>query len=629
MRHTLKMILAATTALYALPAFALEDDDDVVVTATRLATPTQRLPADVDVIDVEDALDHGATNVAEALSDVAGLDVVRSGGFGQQTSLFSGGANSNHTLVLLDGVRLNDPSSPGAAFDAGQDLLGDLSRIEIVQGPMSAIFGSDAIGGVINMLPRRGGDGAFNARLDIAGGSFATTNARVGIDGTVGALRYAVTGEAYATEGYDLVPERMSTHVGNADGAESVTYAGVFDIALSRRLALDVLLRRRESRADFDAFVFPPPTFAEQRRDDADLEIARNDLTLAKLGAHWRINDSLSLRANGGEFRQQREEADGGVTTSSYYGQRRFTDLTLDWRTPGYGVVAGVETQTEEADIDQGFAAVDARQEHRGAFVTAQNTRGRWMLTGAVRVDDFDGFGVQTTWRAGATLHLNDGARIYGAYGTSFRAPTLYERFVFFGDPNLDPELGRGWEIGADISISAFGRADGAEFGVLYRRQDIDDLIDFNASFSYANIDKAEIESAEARAVLRPLSWLTVQAAYTYADAQDATARTPLLRRPQDAWRVALEMEHGRFSGFLGWRWAGERADQLYGDDGVSAGIGTSPAYGVWRASASWRVSQSVQVFIAADNLTDERYEPVNAFAGAPHSVSFGVRLRP
>jgi vitamin B12 transporter len=226
MRYVFKAALLAAVSFTTLPAHAEDGDDDIVVTATRQPTEAERLPADVDVIDAEAALSRGLSNVADALADVPGLNVVRTGGIGQQASLFSGGANSNHTLVLFDGLRINDPSTPGSSFDAGQDTLGGLSRIEIVQGPMSAVFGSDAIGGVVNILPRRGGEGPLNAQLDVWGGSFNTLAATAGIDGSIGALRYAVTGEGYASDGYDLVPARMSTRTGDADGANSATIAG-------------------------------------------------------------------------------------------------------------------------------------------------------------------------------------------------------------------------------------------------------------------------------------------------------------------------------------------------------------------------------------------------------------------
>lgn len=637
MRYLYKSALLAAASLTALPAHAQNATDaDIVVTATRLPAKAERLPADVDVIDVNEARSRGIDNVADALAESPGMNVMQSGGFGQQTSLFSGGANSNHTLVLLDGLRLNDPSSPGSSFDAGQDTLGGLSRIEVVQGPMSAVYGSDAIGGVVNFIPRRGGDGPLNAELDVWGGSFSTMAASAGIDGTLGNLRYAITGEGYVTDGYDLVPERMATHTGDEDGAESATFTGVFDLAVTDALSVDLLVRHRTARADFDPFNYESSfPYREFRADNPDLEIAQNDLTVARLGATWRFSESVSLRASGGTLEQERVEQDGGFTTSAYEGDRRFGDLTLDWKAGDTGVLSnagiavGIETQTEEVNIDQGFATVVAEQDHQGAFATAQADVANITLTGAVRVDDFEGFGTETTWRVGASINVIEPVRVYAAYGTSFRAPTLYERFIYFGNPNLDPERGTTWEVGTDARFSAFGQNEGLEFGLLYRSSEIEDLIDFNSFFSYANIDQADVDSAEARVALRPTSWLTARLSYVYTDAQDAVANTQLLRRPESVWMASLDYNNGPLSGQLGWRRVGERADQIYGDDSFYAGVGNTPEYDVFRASVAWELTSGAQIYVAADNLADEDYEPVNGFAGAPRNVMVGVRLRP
>ena len=188
--------LLAASALIA-PAYAQDKQDDIVVTATRVETPVRDLPADVTVIDAEDALSHGQTTLSQALEDTPGLGVVQSGGLGQQTSVFASGTNSYHTLVLFDGINVNDLTSPNSAFDGGQDQINSISRIEVVEGPMSAVFGSDAVGGVINQIARHSGAGPLNARLAFAAGSFETLNATAGIDGTLGNFRYAITGEAF------------------------------------------------------------------------------------------------------------------------------------------------------------------------------------------------------------------------------------------------------------------------------------------------------------------------------------------------------------------------------------------------------------------------------------------------
>lgn len=644
MRYAFKAALFAAVSLSAaVPAWAEDVDDELVVTATRVATPIANLPADVTVIDAEAALSRGQTTLSQALDDTPGLGLVQAGGIGQQTSLFAGGANSYHTLVLFDGLRINDPSTPNSSFDAGQDQINGLSRVEIVEGPMSAVFGSDAIGGVINMIPRRGRDGALNARMDVAAGSFETVQAAAGIDGTLGHFRYAITGEAFATDGFDLVPERIVTHTGSEDGAESSAITGVFDLQLTQNFSLDLLARHREARADIDVFDFEfVPPFREYRDDSADAEIAQNALTLARLGATWAFSDALSLRVTAGGIDQDRAQERFGALTDSFSGQRRFADVALDWRAGDVGalrdvaVVAGVGGEREEVAIAQGFgfpppfAFTRAEQEQAGAFATAQGRAGLVTLTGAVRVDDYEGFGAQTTWRVGASVDVSEQARIYGAYGMSFRAPSLYERFSSAGTPGLAPERGKSWELGAQARFGAFGQPIGIELNALYRHTALDDMIDF-AGFTYANVDEAQIDTAEARVALRPTDWLTLHGGYIYTDAQDTVANMQLLRRPEDVWLASADVTHGALTGRLSWRNVGARQDFLYGDDsfGVASLIGEAPQYDVVRASLGYAFSPSVQAYLAADNLLDETYEAASGIASAPRNVMVGLRLRP
>lgn len=642
MQSKFRIALLAATAL-AAPAYA-QDADDLVVTATRVETPVRDLPADVTVIDVADALSRGQTTLAQALEEAPGLGVVSSGGLGQQTSIFAGGANSYHTLVLFDGIRLNDPSTPNSSFDGGQDQINGLMRLEVVEGPMSAVFGSDAIGGVVNMIARRGGDGSLNARLDFVAGSFETVGVAAGIDGTLGNFRYAITGEGFVTDGFDLVPERMVTHTGEEDGAESSAFTGVFDLQVTPRFSVDLLARHRRSGAEIDVFDFEfVAPYRETRVDSADAEIGQNDVTVARLGATWDLSDALSFRASVGGVDQDRVSNRFGALTDSFTGERRFADLTLNWRAGNVGglhdvaIIAGVVGEREKAHIAQGFgfpppfSFTNAEQDQTGGFVTAQGRAGAISLTGAVRVDEFEGFGTQTTWRIGASFDLSEMARVYGAYGTSFRAPSLYERYSSAGVPDLDPEQGESWELGGDLRFGAFGQDLGLELNALYRHTNLKDMIDF-FGFTYANIDEAEINTAEVRAAIRPTSWLTLHGAYIYTDAQDTVTNTELLRRPQDVWTASANITQGAFIGRLSWRSVGDRQDFLYGDDSFGAAgppyTGVVSEYDVVRASLGYEFSPNVSAYVAADNALDETYEAANGVTSTPRAITVGLRLR-
>lgn len=623
MRHVFKTALLAASSLLIADVCAQELDEEVVVTATRTHAAKDRLPAEIVVIDAGEARGRGLLTLDAALADTPGLQAPRTGPMGQQASLFSSGSESNHTLVLFDGVRLDDPSTPEGIFDAGQDLLGDAGRIEIVRGPMSALYGSGALGGVVNVLPRRGGEGAFNPRLEAAFGSFDTISATAGMDGTLGRLRYAVTADSFASNGYDIVPERIATHTGERDGAAMTTLTGVFDFAASDSIALDLLVRERQAHADYD------PGFFGNIGENPDAQVRQNDTRLWRLGASSTPAQAFTLRLAGGMLTTDRVLEDAGVTGDEYHGERAFAEVSAGWRGANWSVLIGAEQEDEDIEAVSFGASIDGEQTHRGAYATAHGDIGPLAVTAALRRDAFDGFGAQTTWRAGVAYNFATGARIYAAYGTSYRAPSLYERFVpFFGAAGLEPESATSWEIGGESSFAMFGRADGVAVRALYRGSEVDDLIGF-AGFSYANVDRATIDFAEAQLSIRPFDWLIGRLAYSNTDAQDASTGQALQRRPRRAWSASLAATQGPLSAEISWREIGARLDTTYDDLGLFAGVGGVDAYSLFRATASWTVSESVQVFLSADNLLDETYEPVNGFAGAPRSLLFGIRVEP
>jgi vitamin B12 transporter len=297
-------------------------------------------------------------------------------------------------------------------------------------------------------------------------------------------------------------------------------------------------------------------------------------------------------------------------------------------------IVAGVSAEREEIDVGQGFGFpppfffTTADQDNRGAFVSAQGRLDRLTLTGAVRADEYEGFGVEPTWRIGASYEAFEALHLYAAYGTSFRAPTLYERFVSFGDPDLDAEEARTWEVGADAGWAVFGRDDGLTLAISYRASEIDNLIDFNGFFTYDNVDHAELKATEVRLNARPFEWLTARLAYVHTQTEDTRTGLALLRRPQHAWSASLRAAHGPFSGEASYRSVGERRDELYGDDGFGLGQGDAPSYELIRVSGAYEFRPGIQAYVAVENALDETYEPVNAFAGAPRSVLVGLRLR-
>src|SRR5690606_13010010 len=181
-----------------------------------------------------------------------------------------------------------------------------------------------------------------------------------------------------------------------------------------------------------------------------------------------------------------RESSDAGVLGDVYRGERRFADVSGQWRLGDWTLLGGGSLEEEKINAVSFGSPITGAQEHWGAFVGVQGALGPVDLTGAVRHDDYEGFGGETTWRAGASLDIANAVRLYGAYGASFRAPSLYERFApFFGAAGLRPESATTWEAGAEARFAVFGQENGLELGALYRSSEIEDLIGF-FGFTYA-----------------------------------------------------------------------------------------------------------------------------------------------
>ena len=229
-----------------------DSPENIVVTATRTPSQVANLPAGVTVIDRKTIEERGYVSLTDALAAVPGLRVVQLGGPGSQSSVFIRGTNSNHVLVLRDGVPINDPSDPGGAFNFGVDTLEDVERIEVVRGPLSSLYGSGAIGGVINLITRHGA-GAPHGHLTLAGGNPDQLLAKGDVHGGFGIYDYAASVEGYSTRGFDQTPQRERTiHAGEADGDRSKQAEIDLGATPFKDTRFSVLVRARDAKYGYD-----------------------------------------------------------------------------------------------------------------------------------------------------------------------------------------------------------------------------------------------------------------------------------------------------------------------------------------------------------------------------------------
>ena len=274
MKHRILVLLALAPLA---PAWAQTASiPETVVTATRIPTPQERLPAATTVIDRQIIEERGYVTLADALVSVPGFNIVPSGGIGQTTSGFMRGTNSNHVLVLRDGVPMNDASHPSGAFNFGNTLLGDIERIEVVRGPVSAIYGTSAIGGVINLITRRApADRQAQPYGELAGGTNYTARGVAGVAGTIGNTDYGVTGQSLSTRGSNAMAPRFYNNQGERDGFRSavITARGGVNIGETApanvlgMTRLDGLVITRENRLGQDYAPRDDPNYSGDDRN--------------------------------------------------------------------------------------------------------------------------------------------------------------------------------------------------------------------------------------------------------------------------------------------------------------------------------------------------------------------------
>lgn len=638
------MFWAAATSATAQTAPITEEA--IVVTATRSEAPLDQIPARIDVITREEMEDRGYVTTIDALAATPGINVVQSGGAGTITSVFSRGTNSKHTLALFDGIRLNDASAPNGQYNFGQDTVSGLERIEVVRGAGSAIYGSDAIGGVVNFIPRVGGERPFEPFFETSIGSRKSYRLSAGAAGDVGVISYAITGEHYETAGFNNVPDRFANNLGEDDGSTFDTLTGVADLRLSDWATVRGLLRWRNTEADIDDTALD--RLAHSVEDEYFL---------------WRVGPRFSLLGgrfhidiNGGQVNNERADINNVDVNAAFptsggaEGVRSFANWRNTFEIGDLGVVSGVELtgglewQNDDIETTGGFSAPLARDESNiaGYALLRGRVADRVDLSASVRRDDTDSFGAADIWNVGVVVDLPEiGGRAYASIGTSFKAPTLSERFssssFTLPNPALEPEEGKSWEIGVDVSPLR-GEAS-LTLGATYFDTEIENLIEYRTvnpmtfQGQNQNVGVAEIDGYEAYVEFSPFEMLTLRVDYTYTDARNGLTDARLLRRPPHVWTATAEF--APFEPLLvtvTYLNRGDRIDVLYGDTnpfGLGGGyLGNGPAngYQLLNVAGRYRLSDNLSIFATASNAFDETYEDPNAYRGAPQTFSIGLR---
>lgn len=565
----------------------------IVVTASSVPESLESTPASVTVITRDDIEQQQARDVAGLLREVPGMAIARTGSPGKSTTLFMRGGSSKQALVLWNGVEMNNSYLSG--YDFGQLSTTGVEKIEVIRGPYSALYGSDAVSGVVNVLtaPSRGG-----LEVGVEGGGHGLRN---------GAVSGSVVNKGWTA--YGSAEHRDDDGFAVNDDFSSDTFvAGIsnsFISLLGRHNRYDTGIPRN-ANAGATAFVASP----HRRQSGSETEFSL-PIRFTLAGIHYDIRFADNERNEkfgdpdapfGPEF------GNTDSSTRSVRATAQFAKTTT----------IGAEVERNDVDHVDSFG-LDVRhrsRDSRSLFAEQNRSFGPVQLSAGVRYDHFDAFGSQISPRIGAAWSIG-GSKLRAAYGEGFRAPAIGELYApFFGNPDLDAERSRNVEVGFDHYAKA------ATLSVTAFRSDYDNLITYDiASSRFGNIARSRSRGVEVSA-LRKLGALRGSISYTYLEAIDLATGQQLVRRPRNSGTAMVGWEGRPVAADVILIYAGRRSDVR---ELVPFGNVVNQPYTTADVVLRY-AAQSFSPFVKVENATDRKYQEVFGYPSASRRFIAGIR---
>jgi vitamin B12 transporter len=629
-RRPLFLVFVMSIPVFASGGVARADveavPDTIVVTATRIPTPELQVASSISVVTADEIAARQFQSLPDLLVQVPGLNVVQTGGPGGQTSVFMRGTNSNHTKVLVDGIDVSDPSSPSGTFDFGQFLTQDIQKVEILRGPQSGLYGSDAIGGVINIITKSG-SGPAQLSAGAEAGSFDTFNQFAGISGSADRFHYAANLEHLHSGATPVTPlnllapgeRRIDDYFDNLTGSTKLglDVTDHFDVGLVARYTESHLRLTGENVINFP-LDFPD---AAQSENDTRQYYARATGHLTSFGGgleQWLGIAFTDIKSF---------ETGPDNPESDFFGER----VKFDWQgnirlATDEKLVLGAEHQRDEMTVPLSAATtIDS------GYGELQSSFGDSLFnTVSVRFDDNGRFGGKITYRVAPAYVIQEtGTKIKASVGTGFKAPTLSQMFQnfpdfnFFANPNLKPESSLGYDLGLEQAV----HGGSVRFGATYFRNNIKNLITENADFtSFANVGRTVTSGVESFVSYQPIEELSIRLDYTYTQATDVILHEELVRRPKHkaglntAWRATDRLSLNATVLSVG-PW-------IDGNRDFSIQRLTAPGYTTVNLAASYDLTSHLTAYGRVNNLFDRHYENPIGFLQPSLGAFAGIKAR-
>lgn len=612
------MMIKKISLLTALSATAFSGwaqdsgSDSLVVTANRFQQPVNTVLAPVTVVTRNDIERWQSRSLTDVMRRLPGVDVSQNGGMGQASSLFIRGTSSSHVLILVDGIRLNQAGVSGSS-DLNQFPVAMVQRVEYIRGPRSAVYGSDAIGGVVNIIttPEKAG-----TTLDAGVGSNGYQNYGISTRQRLGEnTRATLLGDYTYTKGFDIVAEGNTGGLRqpDRDGFMNKTLYGALEHDFSQEWSGFVRGYGYSNRTAYEGYYnsFTPNVLVDTRQlysQTWDAGVRFNqDIFHSQLISSYSHTKDYNYDPHLG-----REDASATIDEIKQYNLQWINSVDI-----GHGNVGGgIDWQKQTTQPGTNYIKDGYEIRNTGLYLTALQQFGDFTFEGAARSDDNTQFGQHGTWQGSAGWEFIEGYRFVASYGTAFKAPNLGQLYGFSGNKNLDPEESKQWE----------GAFEGLTAGVTWRlsgyRNDIDDLIDYDNNLrQYYNIGKVRIKGVEATASFET-GLLMHSVGYDYVDARNAITDTPLVRRAKQQVKYQIDTQLYDIDWSLTYHYLGTRYDTDYGaSPSRTVKVG---GVSLWDVAVSYPVTSHLTVRGKIANLFDKDYETVYGYqtAGREYNLS-------
>lgn len=596
--------------------------EPIIVTATRTSIPQSETGSSVSVITAEEIKNQGKHNVVEFLQYVPSVTVSQNSVFGGKSSFYLRGTESGHTLVLIDGVEMNDPISTDRSYNVAHLSADNIEQIEIIRGAQSTLYGSDALGGVINVLTKRGSD-KFDIDIFFEAGSYNTFKESLGISGKASKIDYSFMISQLNTDGISKAAAKPNQNTKmDKDSYKNTSFSSRIGVYSLKKFIFNLYLRNTTTEYDMDdgSFQDDPNRMGDTRAWNSKLEITH----LIQTWWHHKISYSY-MDMKWHDIDAQDEIDTDENDRSSFHGQIQKGESQNNFYIANFDTITvGIEYEQENGEFetkDLSSSTPDITEFKKriiynsGYYIQNQlKLAKKFFFTAGLRIDDHEAFGTDVNYKLSSSyLFKKTGTTIKGNTGTGFKAPTLYQLYSSSGNLKLKPEESISYDIGISQSIIKKHII----FDITYFQNYIRNMIEWELldpdtyKGIYMNKAKVLTQGAESQLSLVPLQTFSMVFGYTYTEAKNLVTGSRLLKRPFHQGSLNLNWRFiSKANVNLGMKYVGERVAKDYSTgDRLSLN-----EYSKIDIAVSYQIIKYTKLHARVENLMDTDYETVYGY---------------